>query len=451
MLLSTAVAFAGTAAFAESRSLNEDGSGTWNVMVYMCGDNNLEPYAISDLKEMEKVGSQNGVTIIALMDTLTLIDEKAHWYLIEKGSDHVGAEPDDHTCDCHLFGEKTCPGELDMGDGKNLTMFIIDAVEYAPADHYMLVLWDHGGGWRGVCWDDTTVINEMGWFSRLTTPETAEAIEAAQTELAGGEIDPDFKLTIIGYDACLNGMIEVAYENRDIADYMFASINLVPVDGMAYDLFLAEMVKSSRTTIGIGEAIVDSYVEYYSDWNSPTGQGLEYFGDVTLSFFKLGNEITELVSSVDALAGKLIQGGYLDDNSYRGAIASAESQTPRIPTYSGEQIPFIDLGLYASLLGQKIPDLQDDFTDAVVAGVNKVVLYENHIQTPGGAVLRTSGISIMFTWSWEYLNPAYQYETYEEADASGNPLYYGLAFVIDTWWDEFVFTYSQAYDDSLIT
>lgn len=443
MLMSTAFAFVGTAVFAENREVVEDESGTWTVMAYVCGDNNLETFALSDLEEMEQVGSKNGVTIVVLMDTFSLL-EGTHWYVVEEGSDHVDIDAGTHTCDCHEVTGEDCPGELDMGDGNTLTSFIVSAVEYSPADHYMLVLWDHGGGWRGVCWDDSTVINEMGWYSRLTTPETADAIEAAQDEIRE-EIDPEFKITIIGYDACLNGMIEVVYENRNIADYMFASINLVPVDGMAYHLFLAEMTKSPRPSIeDIGKAVVDSYVEYYSDWNSPTGLGLEYFADATLSFFRLGEPVTNLVSNIDALARELILEGYLEEGSYRGAISSAESQTPRIPTYSGEHFPFIDLGLYAESLGENIPELEG-LTNAIVAGVDEVVVYENHVSNPGGGILRTSGISVMFTWSFEYLNPAYGYEEYEDAEPTGNTLYYGMAFVIDTWWDEFVFTFCQAY------
>jgi len=448
--MSTTLALVGSAVFAESRNDVEDSSDTWTVMVYMCGDNNLETYALSDLEEMERVGSLNGVKIIVMMDLYSLLDTETHWYVIDDVADshHVDMETGTFECDCHEFTGDGCIGEKDMGDGNTLTSFIVDAVTYAPADNYMLVLWDHGGGWRGVCWDDSTVINDLGWYSRLTTPETTDSIEAAQDALAEKGID--FKITIIGYDACLNGMVEVAYENREIADYMFGSINLVPVDGMAYDLFLAEMVKLPRLTVEeIGTAIVDSYVEYYSDWSSPTGQGLEYFGDVTLSFFKLGETVTSLVSSVDALARELINGGYLDGGAYRGAISSAESQTPRIPTYMGEHFPFVDLGLFAAALGKNIPALQP-LTNAVVSGVENVVVYENHITTPGGGVLRTSGISIFLTWSYEYLNPAYGYETYEDAEPSGNTVYYGLAFVLDTWWDEFVYIYCQAFDDSAI-
>lgn len=449
MLVSAAVAFVGVDAAGAPAAAPTQETDTWTIMVYLCGDNNLEPAGLSDLAEMEAAGSSTEVTIVVLMDTFTALTG-THWYVIDEANYHHVALPDHHDCDCDevLGTDSVCPGELDMGDGGNLTYFLVNAVEYAPADHYMLVLWDHGGGWRGVCWDDSTLIEvtpDVFWSSRLTTPETADAIAAAEAEKG-------FKLDILGYDACLSGMIEVVYENRYLADYMFASINLVPWDGMHYTPILQAIEASPGATMEeIGTVIVNSYVAYYANVNSITGQGLEYFGDVTLTFFRLGDPVDALKESIDALAHELVDGLYATTGSYRGAIASAESQTPRIPTYMGEQFPFIDLGLFAAELGENIPALEP-LTKAVVDGIYGtesspgVVVYENHIKTPGGAVLRTSGISIHFTWSCEYLNPAYQLETLAEAQAFGSTLYWGLAFVVDTWWDEFVYTYSMTQD-----
>ncbi len=428
-----------------------DRSGTWTVFVYLCGDNNLETFAMEDLREMESVGSKNGVQIIVLLDTLTLAGSETHWLVIEEGVSHYDAETDTLACDCALFPDEGCPGEVDMGDGDMLTWAVVTAFTFAPADHYMLVLWDHGGGWRGVCYDDSSsAIGTDGWVSRLTTPETAASLAAAQEQLRE-TVDADYKLTIVGYDACLNGMVEVVYQNRHVADYMFASINLVPAQGMCYDGFLSYMTQDPRPSVEeIGIAVVDSYVEFYENIGSETGQGLEYFADTTLSFFKLGDGVTQLVEDVDALAHELFAGGYLDEGSFRGAIESAESQTPRIPTYEGEMLPFVDLGIFAEQLGEKIPALAT-LTDAVEQGVDEVVVYENHVTSASGAVLRTTGMTVYFTCSYYWINPAYWFEDIEDAELYGaNTLYYGLAFCVDTWWDEMVFTFTQAYDESVL-
>jgi hypothetical protein len=199
----------------------------------------------------------------------------------------------------------------------------------------------------------------------------------------------------------------------------------------------------------IGIKIVDSYIEYYENLVSETGQGLEYFGDTTLSFIKLGDRVTELVEDIDALVHELFEGNYMNDSRYRGAIESAESRTPRIPTYEGEHLPFVDLGRYADLLGQKIPELAS-LTDKIETGVDEVVVYENHVTSAGGAVLNTTGISIYFTCSYYWINPAYWFEDIEDTELGENALYYGMAFTVDTWWDEMVFWFTQAYDETLL-
>ncbi|MDH3364445.1 MAG: clostripain-related cysteine peptidase [Thermoplasmata archaeon] len=448
LLLSASMALTGMLANATlGQEAQEDGSGPWTVFVYLDGDNNLEGYAIDDLLEMEQVGSKNGVTIIVLLDTLSLTED-THWLVIEEDVSHYDVETGELDCDCDLFPEQSCPEEVDMGDGNKLTWAVVTAFTYAPAENYMLVLWDHGGGWRGVCYDDSTIL-DCGWVSRLTTPETAASLATAQVELK--KLDENYKLTILGYDACLNSMIEVIYENRNIADYMFASINLVPGPGMGYAGFLSVMTQSPRPTVEeVGKAVVDSYVDCYENLISETGQGLEYFGDTTLSFVQLGERVGELVNDIDALARELFKGGYLNDSRFRGAIESAESQTPRIPTYEGEHLPFVDLGLYADLLGQKIPELSS-LTDKIEEGVDEVVVYERHVTSAGGGILRTTGISIYFTCSYYWINPAYWFEDIEDAELYGlNTVYYGMAFTVDTLWDEMVFTFTQAYDESVL-
>jgi len=56
----------------------------WTIMVYMAGDNNLEPDGVQELKEMKKVGSTNKVNIIAHFNRAT--GHVAKRYFLRKGS-----------------------------------------------------------------------------------------------------------------------------------------------------------------------------------------------------------------------------------------------------------------------------------------------------------------------------------------------------------------------------
>ena len=57
-----------------------------------------------------------------------------------------------------------------MGDGVTLTDFINDAVAAHPADHYALIIWNHGGGLSGTAWDDSS------GNDNLTLPEMLAAV-----------------------------------------------------------------------------------------------------------------------------------------------------------------------------------------------------------------------------------------------------------------------------------
>src|SRR2546426_11275599 len=53
---------------AERRTLMSPTTSTkkqWTVMVYMAGDNNLDPNGVEDLKEMKKAGSTEALTVAA--------------------------------------------------------------------------------------------------------------------------------------------------------------------------------------------------------------------------------------------------------------------------------------------------------------------------------------------------------------------------------------------------
>ncbi|MCU0859278.1 MAG: clostripain-related cysteine peptidase [Thermoplasmata archaeon] len=417
----------------------ETESPTWTVIVHLCGDNNLESWALADLEEMEKIGSKNGVNILVLMDTMTYF-EGTHWYYIEPGSDHIDLENGVNDCDCEdIVG--ACPGELNMASGSVLQYTVKTAVEKYPADKYMVVLWNHGGGWKGVCYDDTTPLINDVYTDRLSTNETADALAAVETEITTTGIDADYELTMLSYDACLNGMIEVVYENRNVAKYMTASITLIPVQGYAYDKVLENLTMLPRLSdVEFGKKIVDTYVEYYS---MCAGNGIEYYGDAQLSLFDL-SKAGALGDAVDALATELLEGDYAITGEYRGAIESAESQTPKIEV-QGEHLPFIDLGSFANLLGEKIPELVA-LTDAVEAGVSSTVVYTSNVESTYGGIMRTTGITIYFTCCWNWLNDFYPLETEQQLiDAGVLNVYGNMDLVLDTNWDEFVYIFSQVY------
>jgi len=89
-----------------------------------------------------------------------------------------------------------------------------------PADHYGLVMWDHGSGWSAIANDD--VLGKDG----MSIPAMSGAL-ATITAAAGRKLD------FIGFDACLMAELQVADAVQPYASWDIAAEELVP--GLGWD------------------------------------------------------------------------------------------------------------------------------------------------------------------------------------------------------------------------
>lgn len=244
-------------------------------MVYLDADNNLESAGISDFNEMEVAGSTDDVAIIVLMDRIEGYDEtNDNWTgaRIYK----VLHDMDNETINSELLLDL---GEVNMGDPATVVFFVNYTVTHFPAEHYALIFWDHGSGWKGdggisikgVCWDYTD--NDY-----LTQSELREII----SELSSLGI----YLDIVGFDACLMQMIEVAYDFIGFASIMVASEEYEPLDGWYYTDFLVPLILDpDMTPAELAAKIVDAYEYYYTNilplpWTTLSAVNLTALNDV---------------------------------------------------------------------------------------------------------------------------------------------------------------------------
>jgi len=269
----------------------------WTFMVYLDGDNNLEPAGIDDFLEMASIGSSGDVNIVVQFDRIggysTSYD---NWTSTKRFYITPGLTP---TADNALQDL----GELNHGDPQTLINFINWAKESYPADKYALVLWNHGGGWRldkqerearliqnrkkinfkAVCWDDTN------GHDSLYMDEVQGALNAT-----GGS-------SLIGFDACLMGMVEVAYEIRDLGEVMVGSEETEPGDGWPYDTILADLTNNPDwSPAELGSAIVDRYYESYGDDETQSAIDLSNMDNLANSISNLGRAMIDNWSSEPA-------------------------------------------------------------------------------------------------------------------------------------------------------
>jgi hypothetical protein len=96
--------------------------------------------------------------------------------------------------------------EVNMGSRETLFTGLAFAKEHYPADRYILSVYDHGGGWEGSCWDETSNNDNL----------TMDEMNAALQNSGGIDV-----LMFTG--PCLMGNVEAAYEVRNNCDYYLAS------------------------------------------------------------------------------------------------------------------------------------------------------------------------------------------------------------------------------------
>ncbi|MEW6070575.1 MAG: carboxypeptidase regulatory-like domain-containing protein, partial [Candidatus Thermoplasmatota archaeon] len=160
----------------------------WTYIVYLDGDNNLWQAGDNDYQEMQSVGSTDSVNIVVLKDNDWFGDTKL---LVPNIGGATSTEIP------LRYVNKSFSIELDMGSYLTLVDFVRWAIDNYPARYYALDLWDHGGGYTGMCWDDIS-------GTHISVPDLKLAMISIATHL-GRPID------VVVHDSCLMAELEADY------------------------------------------------------------------------------------------------------------------------------------------------------------------------------------------------------------------------------------------------
>ena len=344
----------------------------WTVMVYIDADNNLEPYGEMNMQMLESVGSSESVNFVVLIDTYS---GPANLLYVEQGSSKVLAEW----------------GEVNMGDPATMTKFIVDAKKAAPANKYCFISWDHGGGWRGLNWDDTAE-EETG------EPQYIDMVELrAAVENAGVVFD------VFAFDECLMAQPEVAYQLRGFASYLVFSEETIYGQGFPYDMIAEDLVADpAMSGRQLAEVIVTDFAAYY--------ESITWANDWTISAFDM--------SSMDDLTDAVTDLAYAQLAVLSKYKSQFKNDLTRSPSY---YYPYYhDLWIYASnvyndnnIADEAVKDAAAEVMKAVESGV-VLSMNSKHNQD-------STGLSIYFP-------------TYKSSYLGLKPGYSAVPFAIDTGW-----------------
>lgn len=226
------------------------GEAAWTILFYSTADtSDIEDGMMLDINEVEYIGSTAQVNFVAQVDRT---DADSSWtdarrFLLTQDGDWqmVNSEV------------LAALGEVNQGEVEALVDFARWGITEFPAQHYALIISDHGGGWTGIGWDMTD--ND----DQLTMLELDDALTQITGELGR-------KLDFIGFDACLMAQYEVLKLLSPYADYAIVAEETEPAYGWAYDISLATFVQNpGMGVVELGKQIVDDYVYSYAqgEWS----------------------------------------------------------------------------------------------------------------------------------------------------------------------------------------
>lgn len=237
----TAVEFWDSAVRSPQVKLKGNGEDTVTVLVYMNGSDleTEDGQATVDLQEMVAAGESEKVNI--LVETLGTKKWSSEYNISSKETQIHKVGKDGLTLVSSGMGQLDCTREETLRD------FITWGAQNYPADRYVLILWNHGGG------------PVYGFGSdEFQSQNSALTIDEIQRALAGAGVYFDF----IGMDCCIMGCLEVCCACYDYCDYMILSEDFESGLGWSYTPWLKELYKNtSISTPELGKNIVNSMVK----------------------------------------------------------------------------------------------------------------------------------------------------------------------------------------------
>ncbi|NSW51103.1 MAG: hypothetical protein HPY85_01195 [Anaerolineae bacterium] len=392
----------------------------WLVMVYQDADDRvLEQDIVLDLNEMELMGSTEQVMIVSQIDRFRGGYEGVDdWhgtrrYLVTYDGD-LNAIGSDLVMDL---------GEANMADGDTLVDFVTWAVSSYPADHFVLILSDHGMGWPGGWSDPAPGMRDSG-SAPLIDQLPDDSIYLSELDDALAQIQANTgieKFDLIGMDACLMSQMEVYMMLEPYARTAVASEETEPGLGWAYAAFLSLLVYDpSIDAADLAANIVDTYIDQderiindqaraeFLQQNSSTGS---FFGAYRVTASQLADQMEKNITltavdleQIGALNTALNDFVYQLQTDDPQMVANARNYAQSFTSIFGKQVPasYIDLGHFVSLVAKNSRTRSvRDSAQLVLDALDEAVIAERHGSNKPGA----TGIAIYFPNSTLYKSP----------------------------------------------
>ncbi len=235
----------------------------------MSARNDLAPFALLNLEQMKRVGSNKNVSIIVRLNSVYQNTNMTQTLLIEKNKITL----------LNTSGNSATATAIE-----SLIDFLSYSIQNFPAQRYACFFWDHGTGiltpqqylsnqtslsnnnhskqfservqqkkriYKGVCFDDESE-------SCFSDSDISVALATVSSTYLQNK-----KFDVVGFDACCMSMLEIAYTIAPFAHYMVASQELEPGAGWNYEEIFSLFTSTSPSPLDFVQHIVKAYKKTY--------------------------------------------------------------------------------------------------------------------------------------------------------------------------------------------
>lgn len=303
-------------------TVTEKGAGdAWTIMVYICGSN-LESQgglATADIKEILKVAGQPDDVNI-LIETGGASSWKSTYGISASKLERW------HVEDQKLVKEDSLT-YASMGKSSTLQSFVTWGLQNYPAEDTGLILWNHGGGLDGVCYDEKS--ND----DCLTSSEVVSAVSGAFTAT---NRSLDNKMTFIGYDACLMGVQDIAEFNSPYFHYMVSSQETEAGEGWDYDNWVDDLY-DGKDTLTVLKAICNSFISSQGSTSDQTLSvlDLDYAEEYMEAWEAMSAQLLNKVTSSNKSSfNSIVIGSYDFESAYGYGLYDAKDFVNKLKSNS---------------------------------------------------------------------------------------------------------------------
>lgn len=397
----------------------------WTILLYLNGNNGLANQAISTVKQMEFVGSNDKIDFVAqvarpkgLLDRFSKDWNGVRRYHIEHNGEKFSAgEIIKDALTSFIPGQTKkikSPvaqdlGTADMGSPKTLEDFLKWGMKTYPAKHYMVVMMGPSTGLSGMMKDELS-------GNQMKAPELGQALANVHQE-TGHKID------VLNIDGSATNTMELAYQIKDHVGYMVGSQGIQAGSGMPLAMMFNEMKNANEEQ---GQDAL-TMARFMTLMNSMAAASPQFSS--TISAIDLG-KVEGVKTAWDNLAKELL-GANVSGDKIRQLLDATQDFQGRSKNQayqnSRDAYHFAQLVLEDKTLDQ--PKLKAAAKAAMEAIEGSLV----GDAAVGKYVQNAHGMSIFGPTHYGFFRPD---GTPIEADFTRDAEYGKTAFAADTAWDE---------------